>query len=62
VMDLFRQLNREDGITIIVVTHDVEIARHARRVIVLRDGNVLCDTPDCDLATATLHRHEEAET
>ena len=38
VMDLFRQLNREDGITIILVTHDQEIARHARRVVVLRDG------------------------
>ncbi len=51
-MDLFRQLNREDGITIIVVTHDAEIARHARRVVVLRDGNVLCDTLDVDLAAS----------
>ncbi len=49
VMDLFGQLNREDGITIIVVTHDAEIARHARRVVVLRDGGVLCDTRDVDL-------------
>ncbi|MGA2253325.1 MAG: ABC transporter ATP-binding protein [Thermoguttaceae bacterium] len=62
VMDLFRQLNREDGITIIVVTHDAEIARHARRVVVLRDGSILCDTPDADLATSTLHMREEAET
>jgi putative ABC transport system ATP-binding protein len=60
VMDLFRQLNREDGITIIVVTHDPEIARHARRVVVLRDGNVLCDTPDVDMATSVLHQYEEA--
>ena len=29
VMDLFRQLNQEDGITIILVTHDQEVARHA---------------------------------
>ena len=61
VMDLFRQLNREDGITIIVVTHDPEIARHARRVVVLRDGSVLRDTSDVDLASSTLHAHEEAE-
>jgi ABC-type lipoprotein export system ATPase subunit len=61
VMDLFRQLNREDGITIIVVTHDPEIARHARRVVVLRDGSVLRDTSDVDLASSILHAHEEAE-
>ncbi|MGO9111541.1 MAG: ABC transporter ATP-binding protein [Thermoguttaceae bacterium] len=61
VMDLFRQLNREDGITVIVVTHDPEIARHAHRVIVLRDGSVLCDTSDVNLATRALHTHEEAE-
>ena len=62
VMDLFRQLNREDGITIIVVTHDPEIARHARRVVVLRDGNILRDTLDVDLAASALHSHEEADT
>jgi ABC-type lipoprotein export system ATPase subunit len=61
VMQIFRHLNREDGITIIVVTHDPEIARHARRVVVLHDGNVLCDTPDFDLATAALHSQQEAE-
>ena len=62
VMDLFRQLNREDGITIVVVTHDPEIARHARRVVVLRDGSILCDTLDVDLAVSALHTYEEAET
>jgi ABC-type lipoprotein export system ATPase subunit len=61
VMQVFRQLNREDGITIIVVTHDPEIARHARRVVVLHDGKVLCDTSDFDLATAALHSQQEAE-
>jgi ABC-type lipoprotein export system ATPase subunit len=61
VMQLFRQLNREDGITIIVVTHDPEIARHARRVVVLHDGYILCDTPDFELATAALHSQQEAE-
>ena len=30
VMELFGQLNRDDGITIILVTHDAEVARHAR--------------------------------
>jgi ABC-type lipoprotein export system ATPase subunit len=60
VMDLFGELNREDGITIIVVTHDPEIARHARRVVVLRDGAILCDTTDLELAARALHEYEEA--
>lgn len=59
-MDLFGQLNREDGITIIVVTHDAEIARHARRVVMLRDGYVLRDTCNVELATSALHGHAEA--
>jgi len=40
VMAIFQQLNREQGITIILVTHDAEIARHARRIIHMRDGRV----------------------
>ena len=40
VMDVFRQLNEEDGITIILVTHDQDVARHACRTVVLRDGQV----------------------
>jgi ABC-type lipoprotein export system ATPase subunit len=58
MMDLFGQLNRDDGITILVVTHDPEIARHARRVIALRDGQVICDTTEFAEAAAALHGHE----
>ncbi|MEN6406720.1 MAG: ABC transporter ATP-binding protein [Thermoguttaceae bacterium] len=58
VMDLFRQLNEEDGITIILVTHDQEVARHAHRTIVLRDGRVLCDSTDFASAAAALHHAE----
>src|SRR5712671_1038503 len=50
VMELFRQLNREDGITVVLVTHGPEVARYARRVVVLRDGDIICDTPDAELA------------
>jgi putative ABC transport system ATP-binding protein len=59
VMDLFRQLNEEDGITIILVTHDQDVARHACRAVVLRDGQVVCDTTDFARATAALHPPEE---
>jgi putative ABC transport system ATP-binding protein len=58
ILDLFRQLNLEDKITIILVTHDQEVARNARRAIVLRDGQVLCDTADHNLAAAALHGRE----
>jgi ABC-type lipoprotein export system ATPase subunit len=58
VMELFRKLNREENLTVIIVTHDAEIARHARRVVVLRDGHILTDTIDIDEAIATLHNAE----
>ena len=43
IMGIFQQLNREQGITVILVTHDPEVARHARRVISVRDGVVAGD-------------------
>ncbi len=46
VMALFRELNEDDGLTLIIVTHDSAVGRHSKRVIVLRDGLVVEDTPD----------------
>ena len=43
IMGIFQQLNREQGITIILVTHDPEVAQHARRIISVRDGVVASD-------------------
>jgi putative ABC transport system ATP-binding protein len=42
-MGIFQQLNREQGITVILVTHDPEVARHARRIISVRDGQIAGD-------------------
>jgi len=42
ILDIFRQLNQE-GHTIIMVTHDQEIAAHAKRIIQIRDGLVQRD-------------------
>lgn len=39
VMELFEQLN-EEGVTVIMITHDREIARHARRVVDIFDGEI----------------------
>jgi putative ABC transport system ATP-binding protein len=43
IMSIFRRLNREDGLTIVLVTHEAEIAAHASRVITFRDGRVVAD-------------------
>ena len=43
VLQMFEQLNSEDGITIIMVTHDPKVAGHARRVIRIDDGMILDD-------------------
>jgi putative ABC transport system ATP-binding protein len=43
VMQIFQRLNREQGITVVFVTHDPWIARHTGRVVMLRDGRVIAD-------------------
>ena len=56
IMALFRELNEAEGLTVILVTHDPEIARRAKRALVLVDGEVVVDTPDFDRAAEVLHR------
>jgi ABC-type lipoprotein export system ATPase subunit len=41
VLAMFEQLNREEGISIILVTHDPNVARHARRIIHISDGVIV---------------------
>jgi len=40
IMNMFTELNRSDGITIVMVTHEREIAEYSQRIITLRDGVV----------------------
>ncbi len=42
VLDVFENLNRQ-GRTIVLITHEEEVARHARRVIRVRDGRIVAD-------------------
>lgn len=43
IMAIFQRLNREQGITVILVTHDPDVARYANRNIMIRDGAVAGD-------------------
>ena len=45
LMEMFARLNSERGITIVLVTHEPEVAAWTRRVIQLRDGSVVSDAP-----------------
>ena len=54
VMDAFRRLN-DEGITIIMVTHELDIARYTKRNIIMRDGRIQTDR----LVSARLHPTEQ---
>jgi ABC-type glutathione transport system ATPase component len=45
IVALLDQLNRESGATVVIVTHDLELAQHAQRIIRLQDGLVVEDRP-----------------
>jgi ABC-type lipoprotein export system ATPase subunit len=59
VIELFRQLNEEKQLTVILVTHDLNVARNANRNIVLRDGKIIADTTDHEAAAAALKASAE---
>jgi len=43
VLDTFEKLNKEEGHTIVLITHEYDVAQHAHRIIVLRDGEIVED-------------------
>lgn len=40
VMDIFQRLNRDHGITLVLVTHEMDIAEYAKRIVVFKDGKI----------------------
>lgn len=52
IMGLFQELN-DSGITIVMVTHELDIATYCKRVIVMRDGKVISDNANGDRRRAT---------
>jgi putative ABC transport system ATP-binding protein len=45
IMGILQRLNREQGLTVILVTHEADIAAYAKRVLVMRDGLLISDGP-----------------
>jgi putative ABC transport system ATP-binding protein len=51
IMGVFQKLN-DQGITIIMVTHELDVARFTKRMVILRDGKIVTDQPVSDRAFA----------
>jgi ABC-type antimicrobial peptide transport system, ATPase component len=69
VLDLFRRLNREMGLTIVIVTHDPQLARKVDRVVAIRDGRTSSemirtqtDVDEEDISFNAQGQVEQAET
>jgi putative ABC transport system ATP-binding protein len=45
VMEIFQKLNRERGITVLLITHEMDIAEYGTRIVSFRDGQVVGDRP-----------------
>ena len=54
VMGLFQRLNIERGITVVLITHEMDIAEYGTRIVTFRDGQVVADRP-------VSHRRDAAE-
>ncbi len=45
VMGIFQRLNQERGITVVLITHEADIAEYGTRIVTFRDGQVVADKP-----------------
>ena len=50
VMEMFQQLREQRGITIVLITHEVEIAEYGTRIVAFQDGKVVSDRKHKDVA------------
>jgi putative ABC transport system ATP-binding protein len=53
VMDIFQRLNRDRKLTVIVVTHEPDVARYAERIVHVRDGRISSDEPVLERSIAS---------
>ncbi len=61
IMEIFHALNKQ-GVTIVMVTHEPDIARQARRIVQMRDGRIIADRPTAETEFAKLPQPVPAET
>jgi putative ABC transport system ATP-binding protein len=66
IMEIFQRLNQERRLTILLVTHEGDIARYAHRMVTFRDGRVQRDAPVADRLSAsqllpTLNANDDEE-
>jgi putative ABC transport system ATP-binding protein len=59
IMELFQSLHKENGQTVILVTHDSHVARHTNRIIKLSDGKIVSDEANPNPIKAGTPRVEE---
>ncbi len=59
IMSLFQSLHRENGQTVILVTHDAHIAQHADRILELSDGSIISDRPNLQPLEAAAPKAQE---
>lgn len=59
IMDLFQRLHKENGQTVILVTHDSYVARHTERIIKLSDGKIISDEVNTNPIKAGAARVEQ---
>jgi putative ABC transport system ATP-binding protein len=63
-MGIFQKLNRDRGITVLLITHEHDIAEYGTRIITCRDGHIVTDLPvlkrrDADEELAALPREDD---
>ena len=56
IMETLVALNREQGVTIVVVTHEADIAAYADRVVTMRDGEIISDERKAEVGTRRWRR------
>ena len=59
IMDLFQRLHRENGQTVILVTHDAHVARHTERIIRISDGHIVSDEANQNPIQAGAPRNDD---